>query len=237
VFADPINTNDLSGEYTWGFGGSLAESLNARGAELAQAYEAELRAEAERKAKEAAQEAAIWAAFETEGPEEEWEEEESEYEEAADHPGAKGQQEAHAPQPNQAEEGAVFFRALSGEDKNQAGDASSRSLIHRCEQEIGRKACMSYVGFFGWLKKQVKSGWRWLKKAAKSTWGGIRNSVVITYHKLGYGDLVCYQTGVPMRLRRYTMAVGVPLVMTVKPLGTMSVNICLRNRVLGSWRR
>lgn len=127
--------------------------------------------------------------------EEEWWEEGGEDEEAAYHPGAHGKNAAHAPQPNQAEEGAVFFRVLFGENEDRVGGMIDQSMIHRCEREVGKKVCMSYVGFFGWLKKQVKSGWHYLKKAAKSAWSAIKTSVVETYHKLGYGDLVCYQTG------------------------------------------
>lgn len=104
VFGDPINSNDLTGEYTFGFGASLTESLNAHGNELAQAYEAELRAEAKRKTREAAEEAAMWAAFETEGPEEEWEEEgEGGTQYVASHHDASAEQVT-----NDTEEGLLF---------------------------------------------------------------------------------------------------------------------------------
>jgi RHS repeat-associated protein len=126
VFADPINTNDLSGEYTWGFGGSLAESLNAHGAELAQAYEAELRAEAERKAKEAAQEAAMWAAFEMEGPEEEWEEEEeNEYEYASYHYGGGSEH------PTGQTEEALLYQPLGEGASVGGGEESSKQGARR----------------------------------------------------------------------------------------------------------
>ena len=81
----------------------------------------------------------------------------------------------------------MFFQELSGENENSAGRTVSRSMIHLCEQDVGRKACESYVGFFGWLKL--------LKKAAKSTWKAIRSSVEHTFHTLSYGDLVCRKTG------------------------------------------
>jgi hypothetical protein len=106
-----------------------------------------------------------------------------------------GKNAAHNPQPSQIEEGAVFFQALQGEDEGQEGEMISRSMVHRCEQAMGRKACMSYVGFFEWLRKEVKSGWHWIKKTAKSAWKTIKASVLTTFHTLGYGDLVCYQTG------------------------------------------
>ncbi len=86
VFGDPINSNDLTGEYSngpsaWALG--LASELSNQ---EAAAYEAALRAEAERKAREAAETAKAYAAmqsaspegeyYEEEGPEEEnWEEE------------------------------------------------------------------------------------------------------------------------------------------------------------------
>jgi hypothetical protein len=173
---------------------------------VAQAIAAEeaARAEAERKAAAAAAAAAAYAGVHAEWAaqnEEEWGEEEGEggeEEYAAYKSGHDGKNAAHSPQPNQAEEGAVFFQELSGEeDGSSEGRAMtiSRSMIHRCEQEMGRKTCMNYVGFFGWLKKEVKSGWHWIKKAAKSGWKAIKTSVVNTFHKLGYGDLVCYQTG------------------------------------------
>jgi hypothetical protein len=122
--------------------------------------------------------------------------EESGEEYAAFGPEPNSQSSAHAPQPTQTAEGGVFFQALSGEeDGSSEGLTISRSMIHLCEQDLGRKACVSYVGFFDWLKKEVKSKWRWLKKAAKSTWKAIKASVIKTFHTLGYGDLVCYKTG------------------------------------------
>ncbi len=105
---DPLNTYDLTGDYTATIdefdekyvGGRASEAAAVRAAEIRAAEEAAARAEAERQAAEAAQQAAAYAAMygsEAEGEEweEEWWEEESEDEEAAYHPGTKGQAEAH----------------------------------------------------------------------------------------------------------------------------------------------
>jgi RHS repeat-associated protein len=96
VAGDPVNTTDLSGAYTWGFGASARETLNAQGAQVAQAYEALVRAEAELLAEAAAAEAAMYAAFEAAGPEEEWGEEEGEEEYAVWDPKAGAEHEAAA---------------------------------------------------------------------------------------------------------------------------------------------
>jgi tripartite motif-containing protein 71 len=206
TYGDPINSNDLTGEFStgpsaWALG--LASQLSN---EETAAYEAALRAEAERKAREAAEAARAYAAmqgaspegeyYEEEGPEEEnWEEEGGE-EYAAFGPGPGSKSSAHAPQPTQMAEGGVFFQALSGEEGGSIeGRTISRSMIHLCEQDLGRKVCVSYVGFFDWLKKEVKSKWHSLEKAAKSTWKAIKASVIKTFHTLGYGDLVCYEDG------------------------------------------
>jgi RHS repeat-associated protein len=130
--------------------------------------------------------------------EEEWGEEGEEggEEYAAFGPGPGSKSSPQALQSTQTAEGGVFFQALSGEeDRRSEGRTMNRSMIHLCEQDVGRKACESYVGFFGWLKKEVKSKWRWLKKAAKSTWKTIKASVIKTFHTLGYSDLVCYKEG------------------------------------------
>ena len=208
---NPVNETDLTGQYVENnYSGAIFNGQNTEAIELEAAREAAARVEAERKAAEAAAIAAADAAMQAgspygessagEGPEEEWgEEEEGEEEEyAAFGAGPGGKIQGHAPQPTQTAEGGVFFQELSGEEDGSSEGRTitiSRSMIHRCEQELGRKTCMSYVGFFGWLKKEVKSKWHWIKKAAKSGWNAIKTSVVSTYHKLGYGDLVCYQKG------------------------------------------
>jgi RHS repeat-associated protein len=121
---------------------------------------------------------------------EEYEEEEGEeFEEAAYHTGSKSaDKEVHV------EEG-LLLQPLGGEDKSSEGRTISRSMVRLCEHDLGKKACASYVGFFGWLKKEVKSKWRSLKKAAKSTWKAIKASVISSFHALGYGDLLCYRDG------------------------------------------
>jgi tripartite motif-containing protein 71 len=176
VFGDPINTNDLTGEYTFGFGASLTESLNAHGAELAQAYEAELRAEAERKAREAAQEAAMLASFETEGPEEEWEEEGEEGGEyAAWHHPAGTEHET-----GNTEEG-LLFQPLGEE----ASQDMRTNLVAMCSMELHeyakarpRGACMEYVDLFGeivgGIEKAAKGGWHVIKHAARKVWHWVR---------------------------------------------------------------
>jgi RHS repeat-associated protein len=109
VFGDPIDSNDLTGEYgsgpsAWAIG--LANELSNQ---ESASYEAALRAEAERKAREAAEAARAYAAmqgaspegeyYEEEGPEEEYWEEEEEWEYTSYHKGANskpGHEEAHA---------------------------------------------------------------------------------------------------------------------------------------------
>jgi hypothetical protein len=164
VFGDPINTTDLTGEYTWGFGGSLTESLNAHGNELAQAYEAELRAEAERKAREAAQEAAMLASFETEGPEEEWEEEGGEYEGVAWHHPAGEEHEAGS-----TEEGLLFQSLQEGASEDQA-IREKANLAALCRDELRSHAgssqhgaCARYVSFWS----EVEKGYNWAKSHIK----------------------------------------------------------------------
>jgi RHS repeat-associated protein len=151
VFGDPINTNDLTGEYTFGFGKSLRESLNARGAELAQAYETELRAETERLAAEAAAEAAMYAAFEAEGPEEEWEEENEGGEVAYHHDGESGKsgkQEAHV------EEGLLYQslgeETLSASRSQEGAKTQAFNRAMRLCQTLGhdtRAACAELVNY------------------------------------------------------------------------------------------
>jgi tripartite motif-containing protein 71 len=162
VFGDPINTNDLTGEYTFGFGASLTESLNAHGTELAQAYEAELRAEAERKAREAAEEAAMLASFETEGPEEEeWEEEGEEWEYTSyKHGAGSGHEEVHM------EEG-LFFRPLGVHVAEGQIAREKSNLATLCQRErkhylasSENNACARYASLFG-------KAWRWIKHRAK----------------------------------------------------------------------
>jgi RHS repeat-associated protein len=190
VAGDPVNTTDLRGAYTWGFGGALAESLNAHGAELAAAYEAEVRAEAERLAAEAAEEAEMWASLEAAMPEEEWGEEEGLEEEYAAFRTGSG----HSAQPIQTAEGGLFYQDRSGEETESKKYSKVRSLIHLCEQRVGKAACASYVGFFGWLKKEVKARWDWIKKAAKTSWNTIKYSVLNTFRVLGYQDIGCYKS-------------------------------------------
>jgi tripartite motif-containing protein 71 len=139
VFGDPINTNDLTGEYTWGFSASLTESLDEHGHELAQAYEAELRAEAERKAREAAQEAAMLAAFETEGPEEEWEEEGGEEYAAWHHPAGTEHQTGNT------EEG-LLYQSLGEEPATSEVDQAMVGLARRCQGELHSHTGVSQHG-------------------------------------------------------------------------------------------
>jgi RHS repeat-associated protein len=153
VFGDPINNNDITGEDSngpsaWALG--LASELSNQ--ETA-AYEAALRAEAERKAREAAEAARAYATmqgaspegenYEEEGPEEEYSEEEGEYEVAAYHPGARGQQEAHL------EEG-LLVQPLGGAGEGEA-DHATAGLARQCQGElhsntgVSHGACARYV--------------------------------------------------------------------------------------------
>ena len=103
VFGDPINSQDLTGEYGTGPSAWAIAGANQLAGQAVASYEAALRAEAERKAREAAEAARAYAAmqggspegenYQEEGPEEEeyWEEE-SEYENVAYHP--SGEEEA-----------------------------------------------------------------------------------------------------------------------------------------------
>lgn len=208
VFGNPVNTDDLTGERagkglsSW----ALNDASELASQEIA-AYETALREEAERKAQEAEEAARAFAAMMgaspqgeysgEEGPEEEeMEEGEGGEEDAAFGSVSNSKGSARDRQPTQSAEGGVFFQSLaSEEDENSKGRMISRSMIHLCERDLGRKACASYVGFFGWLKKEVKSKWHSLETAAKSTWNAIKASVIHTFHTLGYGDLVCYKTG------------------------------------------
>jgi RHS repeat-associated protein len=142
VAGDPVNTTDLSGAYTWGFGSSLSESLNAHGAELAEAYEAAVRAEAERLAEAAAAEAAMYAAFEAGGPEEEWGEEEEGEEEVAWHPDVR-----HAQGEAQLVEG-LLVQSLEGQQNEPSSEAVNRA-IRLCESQIheGHAACALLVNY------------------------------------------------------------------------------------------
>ncbi|MGE5700872.1 MAG: SMP-30/gluconolactonase/LRE family protein [Arthrospira platensis] len=129
TYGDPVNSNDLSGEFTYGGtdvemgGGNLAVQKQM-------AEEQAAREEAERKAAEAAALAGMYAGFESEGPEEWGEEYEEEgwYEEAAYHPGAKGQQEARA-------EPALLVQPLTDEEASPGENTATTlgSLIPLCK--------------------------------------------------------------------------------------------------------
>ncbi len=146
TFGDPINTSDPSGAYVatpaW-----LITSLNnsahaavVRAEEEARraAEEAAARAAAEAAAQQAAAEAAMgggtaFASGEEEWSEEEewWEEGEEEwYEEAAYHPGANGQEEAHL-------ESGVFVQSLNGDEVGAGGRvAMPGSTVPLCKAGV-----------------------------------------------------------------------------------------------------
>ncbi len=149
VYGDPVNTNDLSGAYTWGFEGSLSESLNVHAVELAQAYEAAVRAEAERLAAEAAAEAAMWAAFEAEGPEEESWEEESGEEYASSRHGGKGSQGREA-----ATEAGVFHWPSVTENEATEG-------LPRCETGSEGTCTRHAAGMAGMETKAAQMQVKW----------------------------------------------------------------------------
>jgi tripartite motif-containing protein 71 len=177
VFGDPINTNDLTGEYgtgpsAWALG--LASELSNQ--ETA-AYEAALRAEAERKAREAAEAARAYAAmqgaspegeyYEEEGPEEEWWEEEGEEEYASYRQGVG--HEAHA-------EGGLLFRPIDeNTSKDQAATQDKAKLAALCQNELKNHAepsdygaCARYVHWYSGAVKIAKAVWHGVKKAVKS---------------------------------------------------------------------
>jgi RHS repeat-associated protein len=185
VFGDPINSNDLTGEYgtklaAWAL--KLASQLSD---EEAAAYETALRAEAERKTREAAETAKAYAAMqnaspegehnnEEEGPEEEyWEEEGEEYgtEYVSDHHNAgPGHEEARVEQ-------ALLVSPLNGEETGESGEgATTRAVVPLCREGSpgpcvrkvyspcggGGGNCKKYVHHPphvpGWVKKVINVG-------------------------------------------------------------------------------
>lgn len=99
-------------------------------------------------------------------------------------------------------EDGVLYQALQEEANGPLVSPALSELATLCRTELKSSgeakphgACIRYAGFFGWLKNEVKSGWKYLKKAAKSTWKYLKGSVENTFKTLGYGDLVCYEAG------------------------------------------
>ncbi len=163
VFGDPINSNDLTGESAtgpsaWALG--LASELSNQ--ETA-AYEAALRAEAERKAREAAEAARAYAAmqgaspegeyYEEEGPEEEWWEEEGEEWEYVSykHSGKPGNGEAHTEQ-------ALLVQPLEEQATSETQtrtDVMARLCQSTSREESSRVHCTRYASVGSWIKKNI----------------------------------------------------------------------------------
>jgi RHS repeat-associated protein len=176
VFGDPINTNDLTGEDANGPSAWALRLASELSNQETAAYEAALRAEAERKAREAAETARTYAAmqgaspegeyYEEEGPEEEyWEEEEEEgYEEVAYHPGARGQQEARV-------EPALLVQPFVGAMGNESPTVPS-NVVKLCVKQHDKYACARYADFLGIEKLAEKVG-KAIAKGAKSVWNKV----------------------------------------------------------------
>jgi tripartite motif-containing protein 71 len=121
TFGDPVNSSDLTGEFTWGFSSYVVAALDATGEEIIAreaAREAAARAAAEAAAREA--EAAADAAGPQYSEGEEWEEweEESEYEYASDKQGAGNS--AYEP----TIEPAVLYQALPEAASGEAAEGA-----------------------------------------------------------------------------------------------------------------
>lgn len=98
--------------------------------------------------------------------------EEGEYEEAAYHPGAKGQQEARI-------EPALLVQPLAGTEATGPLGASENAgkldeLARQCRTNPVRssrmESCMRYVSLLGDALGMIKKGWRALKSAAHAAW-------------------------------------------------------------------
>lgn len=97
--------------------------------------------------------------------------EEGWYEEAAYHPGSKGQQEAHA-------EPALLVQPLTGTEASGPLGTSENErldeLAHECRANPHRtsriESCMRYVSLLGDALGVIKKGWRALKSAAHAAW-------------------------------------------------------------------
>jgi RHS repeat-associated protein len=165
VFGDPINSNDLTGESATGPSAWALGLANELSNQETAAYEAALRAEAERKAREAAEAARAYAAmqgaspegeyYEEEGPEEEYWEEEGWYEEAAYRPGAGDEANAEEAQLVQPLGGAA------GESEDQQG-----SVVRLCQVMSNARepsypnndVCSRYAHWWSGITKAVWAG-------------------------------------------------------------------------------
>jgi hypothetical protein len=169
VYADPVNTTDLTGERT---GKGLSAWAMKTASEISQnqaiAYETTLREEAERKAREAAETASIYAATqntspegeynEEEGPEEEWWEEEGEggWEYAAYHHGAGSAHEEARVEP-----GLLYQRLGESRSEDQA-IREKTNLVVLCQSELKNHtepseygACARYAHWYSGIEKDV----------------------------------------------------------------------------------
>jgi RHS repeat-associated protein len=167
VFGDPINESDPSGQFA---GKGLAQWATRVAGELTNqevaAYEAALRAEAERKAAEAAAAAAAYATLEaataisvpTEGGEEEEEGEEWEY--AAYHMGSKtGHEEAHV-------ESALLYQPLGG-GTSEGQTIREKGDLAPCRSELESHAALSPHSACARNVSFLSKAWKWVKKHVK----------------------------------------------------------------------
>ncbi len=178
VYGDPVNTTDLSGEWTFEAAAWVNEANAGYGVREEQAQlarEQAAREEAERKAAEAAAQAQAEAAilaevagyqnYGEEGPEEEWWEEEGEEWEYASYKNGTGSrhEEAHA------EQGLLYQplgEGMGGEPSEEGqpenvGDGGSY-LAHLCGRELKNTskpkpggACFAYVHWYSGIEKDV----------------------------------------------------------------------------------
>jgi len=187
TYGDPVNTNDLTGEWTFQTPAWLQTANKGWGAREEQAQlarEQAAREEAERLAAKAAAEAQAYAAMlaeasageglNEEGPEEEWEEESEEGAEytAYRHSSAGGKpgtQEAHV------EEGLLYQQLGKSASEGQAAQERT-NLAALCQSELKSHAepsqhgaCARYVDVFG-IGKAVSKAAKWVWKAAKKVY-------------------------------------------------------------------
>ncbi len=149
TYGDPIDNNDLTGEWSVTVAKWVEEANAEWGEREAQAQiarEQAAREEAERLAAKAAAEAAAYAAMQGEiagGQEEEWweEEEAEEYENVADHPGT-GHGEAHV-------EDVQLVQPLGGEEANDENAATTSSSTVRCEVGVQGPCVRDVQGCYG----------------------------------------------------------------------------------------
>jgi RHS repeat-associated protein len=143
---DPVNSYDLTGEYTATIdafdeqyvGGRAAQAAAVRAAEIRAAEEAAARAEAEQKAAEAAAQANLYAAMESESPEEEWGEEEwyeVEGEEWGLEDAAFGPSPGNPHQEAHLEDG-VLYQALQEEANGLRASPAVSTLAVLCHREL-----------------------------------------------------------------------------------------------------